>query len=248
MQTAPAATAQAMPVSEPRHLRREDMQNLARLPLFCGLCREGLERVTAEASVVRYPQGAVVLHQGAVPQYLHVLLEGQIGLLGTLSDGEETMVEILRDGEDFIAAAVLTERPYLMGAVALKDSRVLLLPAEQLRRDLKADPDLAVAMLTSVSTHFRMLVREVKDLKLKSAAQRLGLYLLGLTPKRVGSVIVRLPHSKGVIAARIGIRAETLSRAFASLKGEGTAVTGHTVMIDDLAHLARFCMAGEETI
>lgn len=248
MQTAVAATPPALPVSEPRHLRREDLDSLARLPLFCTLGRPCLERVTAEATVVRYPQGAVVLHQGAKAEYLHVLLDGQIGLLGTLSDGEETMVEILRDGEVFIAAAVLTDRPYLMGAVALKDSRVLLLPAETLRRDLKADPELAVAMLTSLSTHFRMLVREVKDLKLKSAAQRLGLYLLGLTPKREGAVIVRLPHSKGVIAARIGIRAETLSRAFASLRAEGAAVNGHTVVIDDLARLARFCMEGEEAV
>lgn len=241
-------TGAPTPVPEQRHLRREDVQSLTRLPLFCKLTRDGLERVTAEASVVRYPQGAVVLHQGATAQYLHVLLEGQIGLLGTLSDGEETIVEILRDGELFIAAAVLTDKPYLMGAVALRDSRVLLLPAEQLRRDLRADPDLALAMLTSLSTHFRMLVREVKDLKLKSAAQRLGHYLLGLTTKREGSVIVRLPHSKGVIAARIGVRAETLSRAFASLREEGATVNGHTVVIADLGRLAKFCMEGEEAV
>lgn len=248
MGTAVETTAQPPPMPELRHLRREDVQSLARLPLFCRLTREGLDRVTGDASVVRFPQGSVVLHQGASAQYLHIVLEGQIGLLGTLSDGEETIVEILRDGEVFIAAAVLTERPYLMGAVALKDSRVLLLPAEQLRRDLRADPDLALAMLTSLSTHFRMLVREVKDLKLKSAAQRLGHYLLGLTTKRDGSVIVRLPHSKGVIAARIGVRAETLSRAFASLRDEGATVNGHTVMIADLARLARFCMEGEEPV
>lgn len=248
MQTAQPTTAPTPANSEPRHLRREDLQTVAGLPLFSALGREGLERVTADASVMRVPQGTVLLHQGALPQYLHVLLEGQVGLLGTLSDGEETMVEILREGEDFIAAAVLTDRPYLMGAVALKDSRVLMLPAEQLRRDLRADPDLAIAMLTSLATHFRMLVREVKDLKLKSAAQRLGLYLLSLTPKREGPVTVRLPHSKGVVAARIGIRAETLSRAFASLRAEGIAVNGHTVMIDNCAHLARICMEGEEAI
>lgn len=248
MQPAVANATTAAPQPESRHLRREDVQSLAKVPLFCGLTRDGLERVTAEASVARYPQGAVVLHQGATAQYLHVLLEGQIGLLGTLSDGEETIVEILRDGEVFIAAAVLTERPYLMGATALKDSRVLLLPAEPLRRDLRADPDLALAMLTSLSTHFRQLVREVKDLKLKSAAQRLGHYLLGLTAKREGSVIVRLPHSKGVIAARIGVRAETLSRAFASLRDDGATVSGNTVVIADIERLARFCMEGEEAV
>lgn len=235
----------------PLHVRQllgEELEQLSRVPLFCGLSRASLERIAGEASVVRYPQGAPIIHQGAIPEHLYIVLEGQVGLQGTLSDGEETMVEILRDGEIFIAAAVLTGRPYLMGAVALSDSRVLQLPGDSLRRDLRADPELAAAMLASISKHYRMLVREVKDLKLKSAAQRLGLYLLGLTNRREGAGIVRLPHPKGVIAARIGVRAETLSRAFVSLGKEGVSVHGQSVTISDLAHLAIYCMEGEEEV
>ena len=39
-------------------------------------------------------------------------------------------------------------------------------------------------MMGAMARHFRQLVREVKDLKLKSASQRLALYLMGLTPRR----------------------------------------------------------------
>lgn len=242
------ASAPPLGVSHPRNIPECDVEHIARLPLFAGLCRASLERVIGEAVTARFPHGSTIIHQGATAEYLHILLDGQVGLMGTLSDGEETMVEILREGEAFIAAAVLTGRPYLMGAVALSDCRMLLIPAEGLRRDLRGDPDLALALLASLSTRYRMLVREIKDLKLKSAAQRLGLYLLGLTTRRDGLGILRLPHSKGIIAARIGIRAETLSRAFASLKAEGVAVNGHTVTVADLGRLSRFCMEGEEPV
>ena len=225
-----------------------DFDLLTRLPLFGGLGLSCLRHVTAEAQTLRPKRGEVIVHQGGAPRFLHVVLEGQVGLVGAVSDGEETMVEILKAGEIFIAAAVLTDRPYLMAAHALQNSRILALPGEKLRRDIRTNPDLAMSMVTSLSTHYRLLVREIKDLKLKSAAQRLALYLIGQLPRRDGPAVARLAHSKAVIAARIGIRAETLSRAFAVLKAEGVEIQGSLVTVADPHRLAAFCHDGEEQV
>ncbi len=225
-----------------------DFDLLTRLPLFGELGVSCLRQVTAEAQTLRPKRGEVIFHQGQSPRFLHIVLEGQVGLVGAVSDGEETVVEILKPGEVFIAAAVLTDRPYLMAAHALQNSRILALPGEKLRRDIRGNPDLAMSMVTSLASHYRMLVREIKDLKLKSAAQRLALYLIGQLPRRDGPAIVRLAHSKGVIAARIGIRSETLSRAFTVLRAEGVEVRGTLVTIADPHRLAAFCHEGEEQI
>jgi CRP/FNR family transcriptional activator FtrB len=229
-------------------LKPEDLAAVARLPLFSDLPPNVLSEITVDSSVVKYGRNDVIFHQGDTPDALRVVLDGQVGLTGTVTDGGETMVEILKAGEMFIAAAVLTEKPFLMSAIALQPSRILALPGERFRRDVRERPDLAFIMLTSLAKHFRMLVREVKDLKLKSAAQRLALYLLGLTAKREGSTIVRLPHSKSVIAARVGIRPETLSRAFTHLKERGVVVDGNAVAIADVPALRAYCHEGEEII
>ena len=233
----------------PSHgLRAEDLAALGRLALFCDLPPSVLCEITVDASVVRYARNDVIFHQGDIPQALRVVLDGQVGLTGTVTDGGETLVEILKAGEMFIAAAVLTQKPFLMSAVALQPSRVLSLPGDRFRRDVRERPDLAFLMLTSMAKHYRMLVREVKDLKLKSAAQRLALYLLGLTPKREGSTILHLPHSKSIIAARVGVRPETLSRAFGHLKARGVVVDGHAVAVADIPALRTYCHEGEEVI
>lgn len=229
-------------------LKPDDLAAMGRLPLFCDLPPSALAEITVEASVTKYQRTDVIFHQGDIPTALRVVLDGQVGLTGTVTDGGETMVEILKAGEMFIAAAVLTEKPYLMSAVALQTSRILSLPGERFRRDVRERTDLSFLMLTSMAKHFRLLVREVKDLKLKSAAQRLALYLLGLTAKRDGSTIIRLPHSKGIIAARVGVRPETLSRAFAHLRERGVAVDGHAVAIADIPGLRAYCHEGEEII
>lgn len=233
---------------------RDEIDVVARAPLFSGLPDDVLARLAAGARATRVPRNTRLFAQGDEARVLHVLLDGQVGLLGAVEEGsderpaEQTVVEILDAGEAFVAAAVLTERPYLMGAVTLSPCRLLEIPREALMAELRASPDLALAMLGSLSRHFRMLVREVKDLKLKTASQRLALYLMGLTQRRRGSVILRLPHNKSLIAARIGVRPETLSRAFAQLRGHGVVVDGHTVAIADLAALGRYCHEGTEVI
>ena len=60
---------------------------------------------------------------------------------------------------------------------------------------------------------------QVRDLKLRTAAQRLGCYLLARV--KDGEAVkadFRLPFDKGLLAARLGCRQENLSRAFATLR------------------------------
>jgi CRP/FNR family transcriptional activator FtrB len=231
-----------------RPLLAEDLAKLEQIPLFSELPPHLVDLALNGCVVQSYRAGDELFHQGERPTYLHVLLGGEVGLNCVGSDGSETVMEIMRPGEAFIAAAVLTDLPYLMGAKALLPSRVLMLPADRLRRDLRAVPDLAIAMLSSLSTHFRKMVREAKALKLNSPTQRLALYLLSLTNRREGSAVLWLSHSKSVIAARIGIRQETLSRSLATLREYGVQTHGPRVVVEDVAVLAQYCRLEDEDI
>ncbi|WP_096704687.1 cyclic nucleotide-binding domain-containing protein [Magnetospirillum sp. 15-1] len=231
-----------------RQFQPEDLDQIRRAPLLSELPQHLIDALLSDGIVHRYLPGEMLFRQGETPEFLHIVLGGEIGLYCVGNDGGETMMEIMKAGECFIAAAVLTDLPYLMGAKALLPSRVMLLPADRLRRDLLTIPDLALAMLTSLSIHFRKLVREAKALKLKSPTQRLGLYLLSLTNKREGSVALWLPHSKGVIAARIGVRQETLSRALAQLRQCGVTTTGAQVTVSNIAALSAFCHLDEDVL
>jgi len=219
----------------------EDRIMIRGVPLFSDLPDTLLDRITAPGLVFRYPRGVVLFEQGESPSYLHILLDGEIGLTAERG-GEETVVEILHPGEIFIAAAVLADKPLLMGARVLHPARLLLLPADELRGQIRDMPELAYAMLTSLARHFRVMVSEIKDLKLKSSVQRLAGYLLTLTAGQArGPALVRLPHAKSVIAQRIGIRPETLSRHFTLLQAVGVTVHASEIAIRDVSRLAAFC-------
>ena len=70
-------------------------------------------------------------------------------------------------------------------------------------------PAAAMAMIQAMSSELADLTRQVVDLKVRVAAQRLGTYLLGFVDDPSATKAdFRLPISKGLLAPWLGCRAE----------------------------------------
>jgi CRP/FNR family transcriptional activator FtrB len=229
-------------------MRTSDRDWIARHPVFQSLPADDLEVLLAGAVVQDLPAETILFSQGEKPDFLHILIDGRVGLIGVGMDDKQVVVEFMEPGESFILAAVLTDAPYLMAARTIQRSRVLLIPAKALREHVSANAKLAVGMLASLSRHYRMMVRQIKDLKLNSATERLGCYLLALGEQRGagtdGPVTVTLPVEKALLATRLGTTPENLSRAFANLRPAGVRTSGCTVTITDMAQLRTACASG----
>jgi CRP/FNR family transcriptional activator FtrB len=191
-------------------------------------------------------EGDILSHQGSMPEFLHILLEGQVALTSTAADGTTAVVEVVLPVGHFVLASVLAELPYLMTARAVTPCRLLAIDATILLDLVRRDTSLANALLRSVSREFRTMVRQVRDLKLRTAAQRLGCYLLALV--KDGEAIqadFRLPFDKGLLAARLGCRQENLSRAFAALRAYGVETHGSRVTLHDIPRLKALAVPDE---
>jgi CRP/FNR family transcriptional regulator, transcriptional activator FtrB len=141
---------------------------------------------------------------------------------------------------------VLTDRPYLMTATTITRARVLMLRAPGLRALARTEPAISLALLGAVARDFRAMVRQVRDLKLRTATQRLGCYLLALvTEPNAVSAQFRLPFDKALLAGRLGCRQDSLSRAFALLREFGVETHGATVILHDVPRLRQYAMPDE---
>jgi CRP/FNR family transcriptional activator FtrB len=212
---------------------------LRRAPAFAELDEAALAAVTREAELQEFASGATIWEQGTVPLHVQILLDGRVGLTVASEAIGTTILDVLEPVDILFLPAVLMNAPTVMGARALAPSRMLLLPAETFRKTLGSAPQLSMSMLASLSGQYRLMVRQIKDLKLRSAAQRLGCYLLGLA-RAQGGEFVRLPYDKRVLAAQLGATPEHLSRAFATLRAHGVDTRGSSVHITDPAALTAF--------
>ena len=150
-------------------------------------------------------------------------------------------MDVVRPVSTFILAAVIKDAPYLMSARTLESSNVLMIPSANLLAAMREDSEFGIAMVTELARCYRGVVRSLKNVKLRSAVERLANYLLRLREEQGGRDTVMLPFEKRLIASQLGMSAENLSRAFNTLKPYGVGVQGSEIeltMIEDLAMLA----------
>jgi CRP/FNR family transcriptional activator FtrB len=214
---------------------------LARTPLFAAFSDETLRKLAARSALRQFDRDEILFRAGDPPAYLHVLLGGSVQLSAATAGGREAVVELLRPIDVFLMAAALVSQPYLLSARTVEPSQILLIPLDQLLGELRTNPELTLALLGSMATQYRHLVREIKNLRLRTAAQRLAVYLLRLVENEGHDQGAHLPHDKKLLADRLGMTPESFSRAIAELRQHGVDVRGEDVRITDADELRQFC-------
>jgi CRP/FNR family transcriptional activator FtrB len=210
-------------------------------PLLAAAAPEARVRLLAQARPLVLPRGAAVFAQDAPADYLHVLLQGSVGLSTIEDGGVPTMVEILGPGDAFVVGAVMLRLPCPVSAVALAPSRILAIPAEPIRAEALADPSLMRAAMEQMARQWRLLVDQVVDLKTRDATQRAARFLARRLPSARGAV--ELPEPRAAIAARLGMTPESLSRALHGLEAAGLLrLQGRRVDVPDRAALLRLAL------
>ena len=114
---------------------------------------------------------------------------------------------------------------------------MLAVPAQAFLDLLQAHPETAISVLSATFLHLQGLVEQIEQLKARSGAQRVAEFLLELCPEGAQSATVRLPYDKALIAGRLGMKPESLSRAFARLRDFGVVVTQTSAAIASVTAL-----------
>ncbi|MBY0432226.1 MAG: cyclic nucleotide-binding domain-containing protein [Rhodospirillales bacterium] len=224
-------------------LPKDVLLDLRLTPLFSGVAEADLRDLLAEAVVERHGDGAVLMCQGEAAERFHVLLDGHVELYVTAADGKRSVIEILQKRAVFGEAAIFDSQPRHIGAAVIDSATVVMVPAAGFLAKLNRRFDLVLLMLGSMSFRLRVLVRQIAELKLKTTAQRLGGFLLSLTEVATGEATVRFPYDKKVVADKLGMKPESLSRALARLGPVGVrSQADNVVRITDVAKLRRFCI------
>lgn len=194
-------------------------------------------RLLASAQIADHETGRMIFLQGEPADRVFVVLEGWIKLYRVAANGAEAVVSIMTRGRSFGEAMALRGQVYPVSAEAITPVRLLTLDAAALRGILQTDPDAAIAILSAVFVHLQHLVEQVEGLKARSGVQRVAQFLLDLAPSAEGRCTVALPYNKALIAGRLGMKPESLSRVFARLRSSGVHIEAARVHIDDLGAL-----------
>jgi CRP/FNR family transcriptional activator FtrB len=194
---------------------------LERSPFFQAAGAAAMAELLRPSFTQILPRGAVLFEQGEEPEFVHVVLAGSIGLQAAVPQGGRTVVEIFGPGELVLVPAVVLRLPYLASAVALTEIRVVMIPGDTFRDGVARSHDLCRATTQLLARHWRLMVDQVVDLKLRTAEERVARFVARRISEESGAGCASLPEPRTAIAARLGMTPETLSRTLGSLEAKG---------------------------
>ncbi|MEP1206219.1 MAG: cyclic nucleotide-binding domain-containing protein [Rhizobiaceae bacterium] len=217
-------------------MRPDELPRIRELPLFSSMSEENFLDLTTAAYLQHFPPQVELIVEGDSADFLYVVVEGTVELFAK-SNGRETTMAIVRPVNTFILAAVLKDAVYLMSARTVERSRLLMIPTSNVRTAFENDPKFARSIVSELAGCYRAVVKDHKNLKLRSSVERLANRLIKYHTEQGANGTVELFHDKRTLAALLGMTPENLSRAFNTLKPYGVEVNGTSIHLTDLPAL-----------
>jgi len=209
--------------------------------LFTGLPPEDLANI-AEVTVVKSLQkDEYLFHEGDPAHGFYVVQRGAVNVHRVTAAGKEQIIHVFRTGDSFAEVALAAPTGYPADARALEATQVLLVQKDGILALLKRQPELALRMLGSMSSHLRVLVGQLEDLTVRDVETRLANWLVKRCPDPQSETPakIELTMIKRVLAAELGTVSETFSRTLAKFRGQKLLVVkGKTVTVLSPARLS----------
>lgn len=241
------------------HSAPDVAEALGQSVLFSGTPLALRERVVAGSHQRRVPRGGMLFEAQEPSEGLYVVLAGQVKLFVRADNGQEKVIEVVRQHGHLGESIVFDHARHVTNARALSETTVLLVPAEVLLRELSQDPALATHMLVGLARRLNAMIRDIEALTLRSSVRRVVDYLraqaeqaetaepakTAQTAKTDSAQVsapqttVSLPFSKSTLASLLSVTPEHFSRILHELQSKGLiAVHRRDIHIPDLGRLA----------
>ena len=215
------------------------INSLRRRQLFTGLPAADLENSAAVTVVKSLEKNEYLFHEGDPAPGLYVVQHGAVNVQhGAVNvqrvsaAGKEQIIHVFRTGDSFAAVALASAMGYPADARAPEPTQVLLVQKQGILALLKRQPELALRMPGSMSSHLRVLAGQLEDLTVKDVETRLAYWLVKRCPRPQSEtpVKIELTLAKRVLAAEPGTVSETFSRTLAKFRSQKPlAVKGKAV-------------------
>ena len=219
-------------------MRADNLPEIRALELFRDMSQEHFDGLIRSAYFQTFPPQVELIREGDPADFLHIVVSGSVELFAGWK-GRETSMATVRPVSTFILAAVIRDGPYLMSARTTERTRIVLVPSMDVRDVVLRDPVFARSILSELALSYRSVVKDTKNLKLRTALERLANYLLRSHLRAGGEPEFDLQVEKRRLASFLGMTPENLSRAIKALRPYGVQIDGVRVRITDMDDLQK---------
>ena len=209
-------------------------RELASIELFGGASAASLDEARRGARRLVLPKDARVFDQGDTRVRAHALIEGNVRISQTGSDGAQIVIRFIGPGEVFGAAAAFTDRRYPADADTMVPSVEVSWSEADLLKLIHRHPQIALNALRIMGSRLVELQNRLREVSTQSVERRVAHTILRLL-RQFGQegpfgTTIGLPLRRKDIADIAGTTLYSVSRALTNWEKRGLLMTRGQVL------------------
>ena len=202
---------------------REALASLRTIPLFAHVDDESLVAMGGLLIERRIPKHQTIVEEGLAGDYMYVIREGEVKVTKLSGDGREKILELMGPGDFFGEMSLLDGAVRSASVKSLTETRILALSRNDFLKELRRNPDLAMAVIQELTRRVRTMDEQASSLSFQRVKERTQGLLMRLSKdfecpdgRRMTPA---LTHQQ--IADMVGTSRETVTRVVKRLKDQG---------------------------
>ncbi|MET4082867.1 CRP-like cAMP-binding protein/DNA-binding NarL/FixJ family response regulator [Pedobacter sp. UYP30] len=176
-----------------------------------------LKELVALKKIRSIKKKQVIYYDGDIAQGLYLVIDGQVKTSKMSEDGRDFLTGIHHADEYFGLHDTLISNVHTETATALEDSRICLLPKNQVDEILSKNPSLAMEFIHLLASSLQHKEEQLVELAYHSVRKRLANTLLRMAEINEEN---HFKISRDDLAAMAGMATETVSRTLSDFKDE----------------------------
>jgi CRP/FNR family transcriptional regulator len=204
----------------------ETIRDLRVLPCLSGLRSEDLADLAQASAQKRYGRNQAIFQEQGEAKFFFIVTGGSVKLSKTSAGGRELVIRIMRPGDYFCCAPLFESGRYVVSALSLDDSTLVVIPGDAFKRIILGSVSgIGLKIIAGLCARVRYLSNLVEDLSFKDVEQRVMLALLRMAEEKAPEdMLVSLAVTHQDIAAITGSVREVVSRTMSRLRKEGIII------------------------
>ncbi|MGO7078908.1 Crp/Fnr family transcriptional regulator [Rhizobium johnstonii] len=212
--------------------------------LFAGLDQATVEQFTATAEFRAFAADEKIIAEGQQASFVYCVMNGFVRLSKSESTGREADICVCEPGDTFGEYLLAGgDDSYAYSARSADGAEVALFAVTDLQAFAGQYPVVHRNVMRIMVRHLLGAMDCIAGDRLLTAAQRVASYLISRCSASTTTTRITfcLPYRKRILAGKLGLAPEALSRAFAALAASGVKVRGKAVLIDSVDLLRKAC-------
>jgi CRP/FNR family transcriptional regulator, dissimilatory nitrate respiration regulator len=220
-------------------LEPREVSAVTGLPFLLGMSQPALRKLLATAEVRRLDAKEVLFSEGQAAEHFFCVVSGHLRAYRTDRDGRSADVMLFGPGDCFGHCMLFNGAKQQFDVQAAERVTIVAFSLDHIRKLIGEEPDVARAVIRSLSTNLLNATDCIANDRLQTAPQRVAHYILTHCRKDDAgkSATMRLPFQKSLLAGKLGLAPEALSRAFSTLKDNGVIVRGRLIHVENTGAL-----------